>query len=147
MLSAGQVGGVDDDDLPGGARGRIVAPGDRTRRVATRPTPLSRHDGPVPAADDAPTGVPRAATAGAAPVRPRDDSAARALLDAAAVALDVLPLDAALATAFATGPLGGLDTLAMRRLRLALRREELDVEDAQGLVRDRTVPASTDPQP
>ncbi|WNY33791.1 PD-(D/E)XK nuclease family protein [Curtobacterium flaccumfaciens] len=65
------------------------------------------------------------ATAGAAPVRPRDDSAARALLDAAAVALDVLPLDAALATAFATGPLGGLDTLAMRRLRLALRREEL----------------------
>ncbi|WIB01018.1 UrvD/REP family ATP-dependent DNA helicase [Curtobacterium sp. MCBA15_012] len=65
------------------------------------------------------------ATAGAAPVRPRDDSAARALLDAAAVALDVLPLDPALATAFATGPLGGLDTLAMRRLRLALRREEL----------------------
>ncbi|WP_175472152.1 MULTISPECIES: UrvD/REP family ATP-dependent DNA helicase [unclassified Curtobacterium] len=65
------------------------------------------------------------ATAGAAPVRPRDDSAARALLDAAAVALGVLPLDAALATAFATGPLGGLDTLAMRRLRLALRREEL----------------------
>ncbi|WIJ46244.1 UrvD/REP family ATP-dependent DNA helicase [Curtobacterium citreum] len=65
------------------------------------------------------------ATAGAAPVRLRDDSAARALLDAAAVSLDVLPLDADLATAFATGPLGGLDTLAMRRLRLALRREEL----------------------
>ncbi|WFR68387.1 AAA family ATPase [Curtobacterium flaccumfaciens] len=65
------------------------------------------------------------ATAGAAPVRPRDDTAARSLLDAAAVALGVLPLDAALATAFATGPLGGLDTLAMRRLRLALRREEL----------------------
>jgi len=65
------------------------------------------------------------ATAGAAPVRPRDDPAARALLDAAAVALGVLPLDPALATAFATGPLGGLDTLAMRRLRLALRREEL----------------------
>jgi superfamily I DNA/RNA helicase/RecB family exonuclease len=65
------------------------------------------------------------ATAGAAPVRPRDDTAARSLLDAAAVALGVLQLDAALATAFATGPLGGLDTLAMRRLRLALRREEL----------------------
>ncbi|MGL3198331.1 MULTISPECIES: PD-(D/E)XK nuclease family protein [Curtobacterium] len=65
------------------------------------------------------------ATAGAAPVRVRDDSAARSLLDAAAVALGVLPLDAELATAFATGPLGGLDTLAMRRLRLALRREEL----------------------
>ncbi|WP_186317749.1 UrvD/REP family ATP-dependent DNA helicase [Curtobacterium sp. 9128] len=65
------------------------------------------------------------ATAGAAPTRPRDDTAARALLDAAGVALGVLPLDAALATAFATGPLGGLDTLAMRRLRLALRREEL----------------------
>ncbi|MBT2501483.1 UrvD/REP family ATP-dependent DNA helicase [Curtobacterium sp. ISL-83] len=65
------------------------------------------------------------ATAGAAPVRPRDDGAARALLDAAAVSLGVLPLDADLATAFATGPLGGLDTLAMRRLRLALRREEL----------------------
>ncbi|MGN8050670.1 PD-(D/E)XK nuclease family protein [Curtobacterium sp. 22159] len=65
------------------------------------------------------------ATAGAAPVRPRDDTAARALLDAAAVSLGVLPLDAALATSFATGPLGGLDTLAIRRLRLALRREEL----------------------
>jgi superfamily I DNA/RNA helicase/RecB family exonuclease len=65
------------------------------------------------------------ATAGAAPVRPRDDTAARALLDAAAVSLGVLPLDAVLATSFATGPLGGLDTLAMRRLRLALRREEL----------------------
>jgi superfamily I DNA/RNA helicase/RecB family exonuclease len=65
------------------------------------------------------------ATAGAAPTRPRDDSAARSLIDAAAVALGVLPLDATLATAFATGPLGGLDTLAMRRLRLALRREEL----------------------
>ena len=65
------------------------------------------------------------ATAGAAPVRPRDDTAARSLLDAAAVALGVLPLDPVLATSFATGPLGGLDTLAMRRLRLALRREEL----------------------
>ncbi|WP_144755202.1 UrvD/REP family ATP-dependent DNA helicase [Curtobacterium pusillum] len=65
------------------------------------------------------------ATAGAAPVRPRDDTAARALLDAAAVSLGVLPPDAVLATSFATGPLGGLDTLAMRRLRLALRREEL----------------------
>ncbi|MBA8991283.1 superfamily I DNA/RNA helicase/RecB family exonuclease [Curtobacterium pusillum] len=65
------------------------------------------------------------ATAGAAPVRPRDDTAARSLIDAAAVSLGVLPLDAALATSFATGPLGGLDTLAMRRLRLALRREEL----------------------
>ena len=65
------------------------------------------------------------ATAGTAPIRPRDDIAARSLLDAAAVVLGVRPLDAALATAFATGPLGGLDTLAMRRLRLAVRREEL----------------------
>ncbi|PYY38209.1 ATP-dependent helicase [Curtobacterium sp. MCPF17_046] len=65
------------------------------------------------------------ATAGAAPTRPRDETASRALVDAAAVALGVVPLDAQLATAFATGPLGGLDTLAMRRLRLALRREEL----------------------
>ncbi|PCN49420.1 ATP-dependent DNA helicase [Curtobacterium sp. 'Ferrero'] len=65
------------------------------------------------------------ATAGAAPVRVRDDGATRALLDAAAVALGITPLDADLATAFATGPLGGLDTLAMRRLRLALRQEEL----------------------
>jgi superfamily I DNA/RNA helicase/RecB family exonuclease len=65
------------------------------------------------------------ATAGAAPTRPGDDTASRSLVDAAAVALGVVPLDAELATAFATGPLGGLDTLAMRRLRLALRREEL----------------------
>lgn len=65
------------------------------------------------------------ATAGAAPTRPRDDTASRTLVDAAAVALGVLPLEADLATSFATGPLGGLDTLAIRRLRLALRREEL----------------------
>ncbi|WP_420363956.1 PD-(D/E)XK nuclease family protein [Curtobacterium aetherium] len=65
------------------------------------------------------------ATAGAAPTRPGDDPASRALVVAAAVALGVVPLDADLATAFATGPLGGLDTLAIRRLRLALRREEL----------------------
>lgn len=30
--------------------------------------------------------------------------------------------------------------------RITLRREELDVEDPQGLVRDRTMPGSTDPQ-
>ncbi|KQO62908.1 hypothetical protein ASF23_08315 [Curtobacterium sp. Leaf261] len=65
------------------------------------------------------------ATAGAAPARVRDDLAARSLIDAAAVALGVQPLDAALATSFVTGPLGGLDTLAVRRLRLAMRREEL----------------------
>ena len=66
-------------------------------------------------------------TAGAAPARLRDDVAARTLVDAAAVALGVVPLDAVLATGFVTGPLGGLDTLAIRRLRLALRREELAV--------------------
>jgi superfamily I DNA/RNA helicase/RecB family exonuclease len=65
------------------------------------------------------------ATAGAAPARTRDDVAARSLVDAAAVALGILPLDPALATSFVTGPLGGLDTLAVRRLRLAIRREEL----------------------
>ncbi|WP_019588294.1 DUF2382 domain-containing protein [Deinococcus apachensis] len=31
--------------------------------------------------------------------------------------------------------------------RLTLRREELDVEDPQGLIRDRTVTGGTDPQP
>ncbi|WIB66689.1 PD-(D/E)XK nuclease family protein [Curtobacterium sp. MCBD17_035] len=65
------------------------------------------------------------ATAASAPARPRDDVAARALIDAAAVALGVRALDPALATAFVSGPLGGLDALAVRRLRLALRREEL----------------------
>ncbi|MFZ7088292.1 PD-(D/E)XK nuclease family protein [Curtobacterium sp. RRHDQ10] len=65
------------------------------------------------------------ATAGTAPARVRDDVAARTLIDAAAVALGVRVLDAALATQFVTGPLGGLDTLALRRLRLAMRREEL----------------------
>jgi superfamily I DNA/RNA helicase/RecB family exonuclease len=64
------------------------------------------------------------ATAGAAPARTRDDLAARALVDAAAVALGILPLDAEVAARFLAGPLGGLDALALRRLRLALRREE-----------------------
>jgi superfamily I DNA/RNA helicase/RecB family exonuclease len=65
------------------------------------------------------------ATAGAAPARTRDDLVARSLIDAAAVALDIVRLDPESAAAFLTGPLGGLDSLALRRLRLALRREEL----------------------
>src|SRR5690606_20564201 len=55
----------------------------------------------------------------------RDDAAARALLTVVDVGSGRTALDAELATALLLGPFGGLDRLTLRRLRLALRAEEL----------------------
>jgi RecB family exonuclease len=55
----------------------------------------------------------------------RDDPAARSLLGLVSVGIGRTPLTAELATALLTGPFGGLDTLGVRRLRLALRAEEV----------------------
>ncbi|MDF2444260.1 MAG: hypothetical protein JWR01_2463, partial [Subtercola sp.] len=55
----------------------------------------------------------------------RDDYAARHLATAVAAAVGVRPLDDDLAGELLLGPLGGLDSVGLRRLRLALRQEEL----------------------
>ncbi|WP_136707926.1 UrvD/REP family ATP-dependent DNA helicase [Agromyces sp. H66] len=55
----------------------------------------------------------------------RDAPAAAALLVAASLALDREPLTAERAMEVLTGPLGRLDGVGLRRLRLALRHEEL----------------------
>jgi superfamily I DNA/RNA helicase/RecB family exonuclease len=55
----------------------------------------------------------------------RDAPAAAALLSAAAVALDREPLSTERAVELLTGPIGGFDGVGLRRLRLALRHEEL----------------------
>lgn len=55
----------------------------------------------------------------------RDAPAAAALLAAASLALDREPLTPELAVVVLTGPLGRLDGVGLRRLRLALRHEEL----------------------
>lgn len=55
----------------------------------------------------------------------RDDQAARALLTLVNVGVGRAPLDAETATELLLGPFGGLDRLQLRRLRLALRAEEL----------------------
>lgn len=55
----------------------------------------------------------------------REDHAARALLAVVDVGIGRSPLTPALATELLLGPFGGLDPLALRRLRLALRAEEL----------------------
>ncbi|RHA44075.1 UrvD/REP family ATP-dependent DNA helicase [Cellulomonas rhizosphaerae] len=55
----------------------------------------------------------------------REEPAVRPLLVAMAVAVGVLPLDAAVAATLACSPLGGLDAVALRRVRRALRAEEL----------------------
>lgn len=55
----------------------------------------------------------------------RDAPAAAALLQAASLVLDREPLTAELAVSLLTGPLGRLDGVGLRRLRLALRHEEL----------------------
>ncbi|HEU5222164.1 MAG TPA: PD-(D/E)XK nuclease family protein [Candidatus Lumbricidophila sp.] len=54
----------------------------------------------------------------------RDRAAARALLLAAAVVLEVRELTAETATELLLGPIGRLDTVRLRRLRAALRRDE-----------------------
>ncbi|WP_344369826.1 PD-(D/E)XK nuclease family protein [Agromyces tropicus] len=62
---------------------------------------------------------------GASRVALRDAPGSAALLAAAAVVLGLRPLDADTATVLLTGPLGRLDRVGLRRLRLALRHEEL----------------------
>lgn len=55
----------------------------------------------------------------------RDDYAARQLVTIAGVSLGALELTAEVATELLLGPFGGLDAISLRRLRLALRQEEL----------------------
>ena len=56
----------------------------------------------------------------------RDDAAARGLLTLVDVGIGRTPLDIESATSLLLSPFGGLDRLALRRLRLALRAEEVD---------------------
>lgn len=67
--------------------------------------------------------VPTRTSVGASALR--DDRAARCLLQVVAVAIGHRALDAEVATELLLGPVCGLDRLALRRLRLALRAEEL----------------------
>ncbi len=55
----------------------------------------------------------------------RDDTAARALLTVVDVAIGRTPMTPEVAAELLTGPFGGLDPVTLRRLRLALRAEEL----------------------
>lgn len=55
----------------------------------------------------------------------RDDLAALALIRAVDMVLGRVPLTPDIAAELATGPLGGLDGVQLRRLRLAMRQEEL----------------------
>ncbi|WP_223695196.1 ATP-dependent helicase [Leifsonia poae] len=55
----------------------------------------------------------------------REDYAARRLVNLIGVELGAVPLTALEATDLLTGPFGGLDGVSLRRLRLALRQEEL----------------------
>jgi superfamily I DNA/RNA helicase/RecB family exonuclease len=74
-------------------------------------------------------GVP-AVTSGNA--QDASDRAPRALVEVVAVALGLLPLTPDSATSLVTGPFCGLDRLALRRLRLALRVEELEGGGVRG---------------
>lgn len=67
--------------------------------------------------------VPVQATAGGRPLR--EHPAARALIRHVDVGVGRSPLDASAATELLLGPLGGLDRVSLRRLRRALRAEEL----------------------
>lgn len=67
--------------------------------------------------------VPVQSTAAGRPLR--EHPAARALIRHVDVGVGRSPLDAAAATELVLGPLGGLDRVGLRRLRRALRAEEL----------------------
>jgi superfamily I DNA/RNA helicase/RecB family exonuclease len=67
--------------------------------------------------------VPARTSVGATALR--DDRAARALLTLVDVGIGRTPLTPPLAVELLTSPFGGIDRLALRRLRLALRAEEL----------------------
>lgn len=67
--------------------------------------------------------VPVQSTAAGRPLR--EHPAARALIRHVDVGVGRAPLDAAAATELLLGPLGGLDRVGLRRLRRALRAEEL----------------------
>lgn len=67
--------------------------------------------------------VPTRTSVGGRPLR--EDHAARSLLTVVDVGVGRSPLTAEGATEMLLGPLGGLDRLGLRRLRLALRAEEL----------------------
>ncbi|WP_181408375.1 PD-(D/E)XK nuclease family protein [Schumannella sp. 10F1B-5-1] len=67
--------------------------------------------------------VPTRSTAGSRALR--DDPAAAALLELVSVGTGRLALDGLVAERILTGPFGGLDPVALRRLRVALRAEEL----------------------
>ncbi|MEA9998409.1 PD-(D/E)XK nuclease family protein [Cryobacterium sp. RTS3] len=75
------------------------------------------------AALEVPTQVPSAQTA------LRDEWAVRAFILALDVTLGRRPLDAEAATELLRGPLGGLDPITLRRLRAALRQQELSQEE------------------
>lgn len=67
--------------------------------------------------------VPTRTVSGGIPLR--DDVAARGLLTVADIGIGRTELTPQLATEMLLGPFGGLDRLALRRLRLALRAEEI----------------------
>ncbi|MEB0203323.1 PD-(D/E)XK nuclease family protein [Cryobacterium sp. 5I3] len=75
------------------------------------------------AALEVPTQVPSAQTA------LRDEWAVRAFILALDVTLGRRPLDAEAATELLRGPLGGLDPITLRRLRAALRQQELGQQE------------------
>lgn len=67
--------------------------------------------------------VPTRTTAGGTPLR--EDAVVRSLLSMVEVGIGRVETSAELATELLLGPFGGLDKLALRRLRLALRTEEI----------------------
>ncbi|MCU1437092.1 MAG: uvrD1 [Naasia sp.] len=132
-------------DVPAdGAEGavlRIEAPGrpEEIARLAHRLRELHIHDGVpwhrmavVVRSGRLVPGFARGLAAAEVPTRTslasrplREEWAARHLVDAVAVAVGELPADAPTLAGLLQGPLGGIDPVGLRRLRLALRQEEL----------------------
>ncbi|TFB84824.1 ATP-dependent helicase [Cryobacterium algoricola] len=91
------------------------------------------------AALEVPTQVPSAQTA------LRDEWAVRAFILALEVTLGRRPLDAEAATELLRGPLGGLDPITLRRLRAALRQQELSQPEPDQLEPGQPEPGQPEP--
>ncbi|WP_400999459.1 PD-(D/E)XK nuclease family protein [Agromyces sp. GXQ0307] len=137
--SAGVVRDADDDPLDAilgieatspGAEGAAIAGLLRERHLLdgipwSSMAIVARSGSELPALARALAAAEVPVSGGAVRAALRDAPGSAGLLAAAAVVLDLEPLDADRATALLTGPLGRLDRVGLRRLRLALRHEEL----------------------
>ncbi|WP_430645653.1 PD-(D/E)XK nuclease family protein [Agromyces sp. GXS1127] len=138
-VAGGAADGVDDDPLQPVLGIEAPSPGTEGAQVAgllrerhlldgvpwSSMAVVARSGSELPALARALAAAEVPVSGGAVRTALRDAPGSAALIAAAVVVLELRPLDPETATTLLTGPLGRLDRVGLRRLRLALRHEEL----------------------